>query len=54
VLLALSAANVVLGIWRPRATRRRHVKSGEPWFKPAEDDDATESGADAASETAKA
>lgn len=55
VLLALSAANVVLGIWRPRASRRKHVKSGEPWFKPAEDEEAaTESSPEAASETAKA
>ena len=55
VLLALSAANVVLGIWRPRATKRRRVKSDEPWFKPVEaETEGAESGSESASETAKA
>ncbi|MEL6199699.1 MAG: DUF2269 family protein [Pseudomonadota bacterium] len=42
ILLGLAVANVVLGIWRPRPTRRkRYVQPGESWFKPVEDEQET-------------
>ena len=42
ILLGLAVANVILGIWRPRATRRkRYIQPGESWFKPVEEEQET-------------
>lgn len=42
ILLGLAVANVILGIWRPRPTRRkRYIQPGESWFKPVEEEQET-------------